>query len=421
MTAIVGTINRRGVAFAADSAATHTISSRHKITNHANKIFELSKYYPVGAAICGNLDFLGMPWEDIFKMYRSYLKDNSKPLLSDYSKDFFNFVNQQIMPLLCDRQKRDLSLVINSFWKEVLDLSKEDITKAGNSISDITLYPALLSRLEYFNNLYTTKEKCNLLIDYTQARFVAYAEDIIDNTLGDCLSSPECPQNFKEKFICALFSIISSDFHVYLSTTEIIIWGYGETELFPSYESFVISLAFDNNLKYTSKSKYAVSNDNVACVEPFAQTDVANTVVRGIDADLRTQFYSTFQSSLNTFKDEIISKLQAANAPADLINIFHTLDVDAYTKVYIQNMDEYIQTNYIEKLVNTISYLSKEDLADMAESLVRMTYLKRRITSEEESVGGPVDVAVITKGDGFIWLKRKHYFSPELNHHYFER
>lgn len=421
MTAIVGTINRRGVAFAADSAATHTISSRHKITNHANKIFELSKYYPVGAAICGNLDFLGMPWEDIFKMYRSYLEDNSKPLLSDYSKDFFNFVNQQIMPLLCDRQKRDLSLVINSFWKEVLDLSKEDITKAGNSISDITLYPALLSRLEYFNNLYTTKEKCNVLIDYTQARFVACAEDIIDNTLRDCLSSQECPQNFKEKFICALFSIISSDVHVYLSTTEIIIWGYGETELFPSYESFVISLAFDNNLKYTSKSKYAVSNDNVACVEPFAQTDVANTVVRGIDADLRKQFYSTFQSSLNTFKYEIISKLQAANAPAGLINIFHTLDVDAYTKVYIQNMDEYIQTNYIEKLVNTISYLSKEDLADMAESLVRMTYLKRRITSEEESVGGPVDVAVITKGDGFIWLKRKHYFSPELNHHYFER
>lgn len=31
MTAIVGTINRRGVAFAADSTATHTVSSKHKI------------------------------------------------------------------------------------------------------------------------------------------------------------------------------------------------------------------------------------------------------------------------------------------------------------------------------------------------------------------------------------------------------
>lgn len=34
MIAIVGTINRRGVAFAADSAATHMVSSKHKIVAH---------------------------------------------------------------------------------------------------------------------------------------------------------------------------------------------------------------------------------------------------------------------------------------------------------------------------------------------------------------------------------------------------
>ena len=68
-----------------------------------------------------------------------------------------------------------------------------------------------------------------------------------------------------------------------------------------------------------------------------------------------------------------------------------------------------------------MAFLSKEDLADMAESLVRMTCLKRHITTDEESVGGPVDVAVITKGDGFVWIKRKHYFSSELNYHYFKR
>ena len=48
MTAIVGIINRNGAAFAADSAATHTLSAdnKKKITNHANKVFELSKYHP---------------------------------------------------------------------------------------------------------------------------------------------------------------------------------------------------------------------------------------------------------------------------------------------------------------------------------------------------------------------------------------
>ncbi|MGP3662252.1 hypothetical protein ACTU9R_35435 [Burkholderia gladioli] len=57
----------------------------------------------------------------------------------------------------------------------------------------------------------------------------------------------------------------------------------------------------------------------------------------------------------------------------------------------------------------------------MAESLVNLTTFKRRVTPVPESVGGPVDVAVISKGDGFIWIKRKHYFSPELNPHFFRQ
>lgn len=74
-----------------------------------------------------------------------------------------------------------------------------------------------------------------------------------------------------------------------------------------------------------------------------------------------------------------------------------------------------------DKLVEAIGYLSKEDLAEIAENMVSMTYLNRRFTSQEESVGGPVDVAVITKGDGFVWIKRKHYFDADINHQYFER
>jgi len=37
------------------------------------------------------------------------------------------------------------------------------------------------------------------------------------------------------------------------------------------------------------------------------------------------------------------------------------------------------------------------------------------VTPERETVGGPIDVAVITKGDGFVWLRRKHYFDPAFN------
>jgi len=47
--------------------------------------------------------------------------------------------------------------------------------------------------------------------------------------------------------------------------------------------------------------------------------------------------------------------------------------------------------------------------------------LKRRWSLEWETVGGPIDVAVISKGDGFIWIKRKHYLRPELNPQFFEK
>jgi len=32
-----------------------------------------------------------------------------------------------------------------------------------------------------------------------------------------------------------------------------------------------------------------------------------------------------------------------------------------------------------------------------------------------------IDVAVISKGDGFVWIRRKHYFNQELNPHYMSK
>ena len=118
---------------------------------------------------------------------------------------------------------------------------------------------------------------------------------------------------------------------------------------------------------------------------------------------------------------DLVQKLDEVNAPDDLKKAIAGLDTNPYMALFTGDMNDYIQENYIDKLMDTVSYLMKEDLADMAESLVRMTCLKRHFTTDEETVGGPVDVAVATRGDGFVWIKRKHYFSPDINHHYFER
>ena len=70
------------------------------------------------------------------------------------------------------------------------------------------------------------------------------------------------------------------------------------------------------------------------------------------------------------------------------------------------------------KAILFITYNKKchdKELASMAESLVSITNLQRHFTSSEETVGGPVDVAVITKYEGFVWVKRKQWFNQDLN------
>ena len=39
----------------------------------------------------------------------------------------------------------------------------------------------------------------------------------------------------------------------------------------------------------------------------------------------------------------------------------------------------------------------------------------QRLSNDLESVGGEIDVAIISKSDGFIWKKKKDYFKHDLN------
>ncbi len=80
--------------------------------------------------------------------------------------------------------------------------------------------------------------------------------------------------------------------------------------------------------------------------------------------------------------------------------------------------NKYMDENFSEPVINMAAFLPKDELAHLAESLVALTSLQRRISSDAETVGGPIDVALISKGDGFTWVKRKHYFKPELNQNF---
>jgi hypothetical protein len=56
-----------------------------------------------------------------------------------------------------------------------------------------------------------------------------------------------------------------------------------------------------------------------------------------------------------------------------------------------------------------------QDAIELAEFLVDTTIKYQRFSFDEKMVGGPIEIAAISKYEGFKWIKRKHYYSQELN------
>jgi hypothetical protein len=141
----------------------------------------------------------------------------------------------------------------------------------------------------------------------------------------------------------------------------------------------------------------------------------------------------TFLAGIDPFLDRVYRNeaagtiMNVVDAAADKVREdereqFRT-DLAAAAEEAFGSMLKAIETKqretYLSQVISMLDSLPKDELAEMAETLVNLIAFKKKVTRGTESVGGPIDVAIITKGDGFVWMKRKHYFDPALNHHFF--
>ena len=76
---------------------------------------------------------------------------------------------------------------------------------------------------------------------------------------------------------------------------------------------------------------------------------------------------------------------------------------------FLNRAAHWMKVKHSDPILDVVEHLPKQELADMAEALVSITSLKRRISPDQEDVGGPIDVAAISKGDGFQWARGKHF------------
>ncbi len=415
MTAIVGVLNKHAVAIAADSAATISNSNNQKVFNTANKVFTLSKYHPVSIAIYNNSELIGVPWEIVIKEYRKNLDEKGFDTLQQYVDNFFEFLAARCYFSNDEGQKLYLSNLIKSLIAEIL------FSIRGNNpaFDGPPLAAAISDNLDKIISNTNKFGSFRAFENFTKEDFSKYLSTQINEILSDLSEHLNVVLN-RDKFETAVYQMFTrmGDMRTY---SGIVFCGFGEAEIFPSIQSYKVLHAIDNKLAVITDKKETISLYNPVLISPFAQIDVMQTLIDGVSPVVKDIYFKGLTIPIKALLMDIAKKLQPNNLglSKNILN-FIKKDLGNYINSYIDSCDRQRIESYTAPFVNSVAALEKEDLADFAESLISITSVKRKMNlNEQNTVGGPVDVLVLSKGDGAVWMKRKHYFDPALNPNFF--
>lgn len=425
MTAVVGILNKSAVALAADSAVTITGPNGKKIFNTANKIFTLSKFHPVGIMVYSSASFMGHPWEILIKSYRKHLGEKSFPLLNDYRQDFIRYLKDKIDLVSPGLQEKYFVNQIHLFYdyllKSCIQAEKDALEGRPNEEQIQYLKEALKKRIREVEHPRWEREPPSIEFeDYVSLSvFLDEKKPLIAPVFQRIFQHLNMGEEVRHLFEEMAYHFIRSRFFVG-GYTGLVFAGYGEDEFYPGCIPIEVGGVVDNRIRYNinQDQQVHINDEVIGAIRPFAQTDVINTFIQGMDPTLDTIFVGAIKQFLAQYTTYLIRASQEGGF--DLSAILQNLDLERVVEELNRSIQEAKHNKHVIPTMNTVSILSKEDLAEMAESLIYLTFLKRRISFAEESVGGPVDVALISKGDGFVWIKRKHYFEPELNYQFFQ-
>lgn len=425
MTAEIAIMSRTAVVLAADSATTVTSwkdgQQERRYFKGANKLYELCRSGPVGLMIYGSAALQGVPWELPIKAFRESLGQDQYDSLATYPEHFFEFVEHndklfsaetksQALINLVGAASFRLQLMIagNLGGSHIDSLAGKDLneierafTQVEQTIEDMPLHD-LLTEADIANAAANTSDEYSAAAPTSIALFTQDAARV----------------GLIPRFTNSLVKLAVKQFLDYADRTGVVIAGYGKEDFFPALEVYDCYGFLGDRLILSRQPPRVMDANAPAVIQPFATTHMIDTFRMGIAPDVFEIVHESTAHALKELGTTVMAECGAQSPLSEerlqeLVRSAQNGHADAW---YGQ-----IRTQHVFPLSNIIHSLPLPDMAGLAKSLIELESLKERVTRPSESVSGPIDVAVISKHDGFVWIDRKHYFRPELNPRFFKR
>ena len=428
MTAEVAILNREAVALAADSAVTLSEHKDLKIYN-TNKLFTLSEVEPLAVMFYGSAYFGPVPWETIVKEYRHQSASKSHNTVEDCAAEFLKYVTSYAKYISTEDQNMQVEITAMSELKGVqLEVAHRiQMTEwMGNPFSKDELTSLVLGcieeRIKYLRESDPIAEVSASIAGRQINTVIDNWIDFVNMGLGDLPVNKEIVRRARVMVRASLMVVPLLSWSPWRS--GVVVTGFGKDQLFPALTHYLVDGVIAGKMRARCLDSEQIGEQQSASIRAFAQDDMVRTFMEGVDLNY-TQRLDDYRTAREHFYDEMVvdlvgyfddymgSPLPSAER-SDLLKRMERMRIDG-----LKRLDSPINTyrkHHSGQILSIVNWLPKNELAEMAEALVNLTSFKRRVTPTPETVGGPIDVAVISKGDGFVWIKRNLYFEPKLNH-----
>ena len=400
MTSEVLIMTPSAVAMAADSVVT---VNGNKTYEGVNKLFMLSNNPPMGIMTYNNANFLTFPMETIIKDFRDKISDKKFNTIYDFKKEFNDYLNG-----VCNGKDDVTSYSIvdkfNSFIKQL----NQDLDEIPNFIKHISEETININNEKYEKLLFENEE----------------FKRIYDSKIQEVTRNIKCEEDID---LVVLFKRLFIKRFVLDRFTGIVIAGFNRENLFPSYVHFKIIVLDGFKFIFDDCEKDCVGGETAVILKPFAQINAITNFLNGIDVSTNYLIASYFKKVIDDYSnniEELIKANRKINGKDEQVVLSDFEYLKQNNERIVSDFVGFIDTlkdKNSEPILKSIMSLPKEELANLSESLINITSLKVKVQDNLETVGGDVDVAIITKGDGFVWTKRKHYFKDSLNPQFFNR
>jgi len=414
MTSEIAVMNQRAVALAADSAVTLVDGGTVVVRNEQRKLFNLIDKKPVGLMFFGLADLMGHPWEHLIEHYQKKQPTQGSATIREYAASFTGILDGLTEFFPKDRYRDEYRRILASVFRYVFHLAqflRESQDPSAPEVGDTAVLETAIERVwRDYQFRDDGSARANLSCfpkDFgatVAAQYGEAAAELIAYGFAPFGLGKQATQKLKEIGVfCVVKDLFLED------VAGLVFAGFGNDERYPVVVTWFVSGIIGGYAKRMEASADVIDGEVRSKIRVFADSEVTNAFIRGIDLNLERRLYGGFRMMMHGLVDQVVGALPGMESSAreTIRDRFQRDFVPKYMESFHRMMAEYQQQAFINPVLRVLEIAARNELAETASQLVSLNIFKKRIMAHRETVGGAVDVAVISRENGFQWWSKQ--------------